>query len=43
VGKAARKRQLGRPRQRWEFNIKIDITEIGWGGMNWINLAQDKN
>jgi hypothetical protein len=32
----------GRPRRRWVDNIKIDLREIGWGGMDWINLAQDR-
>jgi len=35
------KRPLGRPRRRWEDNIKIGIQEIGWGGMDWNDLAQD--
>jgi hypothetical protein len=33
--------QLGRPRQRWENNIKMDIREIEWASMDWIDLAQD--
>jgi hypothetical protein len=33
------KRPLGRPRHRWEDNMKMDLREIEWGGMNWINLA----
>jgi hypothetical protein len=37
------KRPLGRPRCRWVDNIKIDLTEIGWGSMNWIDLAQDRD
>jgi hypothetical protein len=37
------KRPLGRPRNRWEDDIRIDLREIGWGGMDWINLAQDKD
>jgi hypothetical protein len=36
------KRPLGRPRRRWVDNIKIDLREIGWGGMDWIDLAQDR-
>jgi hypothetical protein len=32
------KRPLGRPRRRWEDNIKMDLREIGWGGMDWIDL-----
>jgi hypothetical protein len=35
------KRLLGRPKRRWEDNIKMDLREIGWGGMYWIRLAQD--
>jgi hypothetical protein len=34
------KRPLGRPRRRWEYNIKIDLREIGIDGANWIQLAQ---
>jgi hypothetical protein len=37
------KRPLGRPRCRWEDDIKMDFREIGWGGMDWIDLAQDRN
>jgi hypothetical protein len=43
VGKAEGKRSLRRPRRRWVDNIKIDLREIGWDGMDWINLAQDKD
>jgi hypothetical protein len=43
VGKPAGKRQLGRPRSRWVDNNKIDLTEIGWDGMDWIDLAQDRD
>jgi hypothetical protein len=43
VGKPEGKRPLGRPRHRWEYNIKIDLREIGWGGMDWIDLAQDRD
>jgi hypothetical protein len=32
-----------RPRRSWEYNIKMDPREIGWGGMDWINLAEDKD
>jgi hypothetical protein len=42
VGKSERKRPLGRPRRRWEDNIRMDLREIGWGGINWIDLAQDR-
>jgi hypothetical protein len=37
------KRPLGRPRRRWEDNIKMDLRKIGWEGVNWIHLAQDRN
>jgi hypothetical protein len=40
VGKLEGKRLLGRPRCRWEDNIKVDITEIGWESADWIQLAQ---
>jgi hypothetical protein len=43
VGKPEGKRPLGRPRRRWADNIKIDILEIGWGGVDWIGLAQDRD
>jgi hypothetical protein len=36
------RRPLGRPRRRWEDNIKIDIQELGWG-MDWIEVAQDRD
>jgi hypothetical protein len=42
VGKPEGKLPLGRSRRRWEDNIKIDHREIGWGGMHWIDLTQDK-
>jgi hypothetical protein len=42
VGKPEGKRPLGRPRHRWVNNIKKDLTHIGWGGMDWIDLAQDR-
>jgi hypothetical protein len=40
VGKPERKRRLGRLRHRWVDNIKMDLREIGWGGMDYIDLAQ---
>ena len=42
VGKSKGKRSLEKPRHRWEGNIKIDLQEVGCGGMDWINLAQDR-
>jgi hypothetical protein len=42
VGKTKGKRQLGRPRCRWEDNIKLDLLEVGCLRMEWIDLAQDK-
>ena len=41
VRKPERQRPLRRPRHRWEDNTKMDLQEVGWGGMDWINLAQD--
>jgi hypothetical protein len=38
-----KERPLGRPRRRWEDNIRMDLREIGWGGMDWIDLAQDRD
>jgi hypothetical protein len=43
VGKPEGKKPLGRLRRSWEDNIKMDLREIGWGGMDWIDLAQDGN
>jgi hypothetical protein len=37
------KRPLGRPRWRWMDNIKMDLGEIVWGGVDWIGLAQDRD
>jgi hypothetical protein len=43
VGRPEGRRPLGRPRRRWEDNIKMDIREVGWEDMNWIDLAQDRD
>jgi hypothetical protein len=43
VGKPKGKRPLGRPRRRWVDYIKMDLREIGWDGMDWIHLAQDRD
>jgi hypothetical protein len=43
VGKPDGKRPLGRPRRSWVDNIMMDVLEIGWGGMDWIGLAQDRD
>jgi hypothetical protein len=41
VGKPEGKRPFGRPRRSWEDNIKMDLQEVGYGGVDWIGLAQD--
>jgi hypothetical protein len=41
VGKHERKRLLGRPRHRWEDNLKTDLLEVGCGGLDWIKLSED--
>jgi len=43
VGKSVGKRPVGRPRRRWEDNIKMDLQEVGCRGMDWIELAQDRD
>jgi len=43
VGKPDGKKPLGRPRRRWEDNIKMDLQEVGCGDMDWIELVQDRN
>jgi hypothetical protein len=43
VGKPKGKRPLGRPRRRWEDGIRMDLGEIGLGGVDWIRLAQDRD
>jgi hypothetical protein len=43
VGKPEGKRPLGRPRRRWEDGIRMDLREIGLGGVDWIRLAQDRD
>jgi len=43
VGKPEGKRPLGRPRRRWEDNIKMDLQEVGCEGWDWIELAQDRD
>jgi hypothetical protein len=43
VGKSEGKIPLGRASCRWEDNIKMDLREIGWGGMEWIHLTQDRD
>jgi hypothetical protein len=43
VGKPERKRPLGKPRRRWEHNVKTDIQEVGCGCMGWVELVQDRD
>jgi len=43
VGRPDGNRPLGRPRRRWMDNNKADIQEVGWVGMDWIGLAQDRD
>ena len=43
MGKSEEKRPLGRPRCRWEDDIKMDLQEVGCGCMDWIELAQDRD
>jgi hypothetical protein len=42
VGKPGEKRPLEKSRRRWVDNIKMNLREVGWGGMDWIDLAQDR-
>jgi hypothetical protein len=42
-GKSVGKKPLGRPRLMWEDNIEMDLREIEWGGLDWIDLAQDRD
>jgi hypothetical protein len=43
MGKPEGERPLGRPRRRWEDEISMDLREIGWGNVDWIQLAQDRD
>jgi hypothetical protein len=43
VGKPEGKRPLGRQRRRWVDNIRMNLGEVGWGDVDWIGLAQDRN
>jgi ribosome biogenesis protein Nip4 len=43
VGRSEARRPLGRPKRRWEDNIKIELREIGFGDVNWIHLAEDRD
>jgi hypothetical protein len=43
MGKPEGKRPLGRPRRRWGNGIRMDLREIGWGSVDWIHLAQDRD
>jgi hypothetical protein len=43
VGKPEGRRPLGRPRRRWEDNIEMDLREVWWGDVDWIDLAEDRD
>jgi hypothetical protein len=43
VGKPEGRRPLGRPRRRWVDNIRMDLVEVGWGDVDWVGLAQDRD
>jgi hypothetical protein len=43
VGKPEGKRPLGKPRRRWVDNIKTDLREMGWSGLDWMDMAQDRD
>jgi hypothetical protein len=43
VGNPGGRRPLGRPRRRWLDNIRMDLVEVGWGDVDWIGLAQDRD
>jgi hypothetical protein len=43
MGRPEGKRPFGRPRRRWEYGIRIDLREIDWGSVDWIQLAQDSD
>jgi hypothetical protein len=43
VGKSEGRRPLGRPRRRWDDNIRMDLQEVGFGCVNWIGLAEDRD
>ena len=43
MGKTGGKRPLERPKRKWEDNIKMDLQEVGFGGMDWIELARDRD
>jgi hypothetical protein len=43
VGKPEGRRPLGRPRRKWDKHIEMDLREGGWGDVDWIDLAQDRN
>ena len=42
-GESGGKRPLGRPRRGWEDNIKMDLQEVGWGGINWNDVSQHRH
>jgi hypothetical protein len=42
IGKPGRKRPLGRPRHKWKDNIRMDLRDMGWEGVDWVHLTQDR-
>jgi hypothetical protein len=43
MGRSDGKRPLGKPKRRWEDSIQMDLEEVGWGGVDWIDLARDRD
>jgi hypothetical protein len=43
MGRPEGRRPIGRPRRRWEDNIKMDLQEVGWDGLDWIDMAWDRD
>jgi hypothetical protein len=43
MGRPEGRKPLGRPRRRWDDNNNMDLQEVGWGGMDWIDMAHDRD